>query len=56
MTATKRNRMHRTLYRHNWSTLDEWVKTLEELAELEDDEIESLVRIAANDTKEDSDA
>jgi hypothetical protein len=55
MTATKRKRMQRTLYRHDWATLDEWAKTLDELAELDDDEIESLVRIAANDADEDMD-
>lgn len=56
MTAAKRNKLHRTLYRHDWSTLDEWVATLDELAELDDSEIESLVGLAANDAEEDPDA
>lgn len=56
MTAAKRNQLHRTLYRHDWSTLDEWVSTLDELAELDDGEIESLVGLAANDAEDDPDA
>jgi hypothetical protein len=35
--------MNRILHQHDWATLEEWLRTLEELAELNDDEIEALL-------------
>ena len=43
MTPAMHKRMNRTLHQHVWETLEEWVRTLEELAELSEDEIEALL-------------
>ena len=43
MTPAMHKRMNRTLHQHDWATLEEWVETLEELAALNDDEIEALL-------------
>ena len=40
----------RAVYRHQWDSLEEWVRTLDELSEMSDSEIDDLVRMAANDT------
>ncbi|TVR96403.1 MAG: hypothetical protein EA406_11965 [Rhodospirillales bacterium] len=53
--ATK-TRIRRTVRNHDWNSLEEWVKTLDELAELSDAEIEDLARMAANDGEFDPDA
>jgi hypothetical protein len=42
-------RVKRTVYRHQWDSLEEWVRTLDELSEMSDGEIDDLVRMAAND-------
>lgn len=39
-------KMGRVLYRHDWSSLDEWVDALEELAECNDDTVDEVVRAA----------
>lgn len=44
-----KGRIHRTVHRHDWKSLEEWVRTLQDLSELDDPEIEELVRMAAND-------
>ncbi|MBK8908761.1 MAG: hypothetical protein IPM60_12905 [Rhodospirillales bacterium] len=36
--------MSRTLYHHQWASLDEWVRSVNALADLDDDEIDDLVR------------
>lgn len=36
--------MSRTLYHHQWASLDEWVQSVYALADLDDDEIDDLVR------------
>jgi hypothetical protein len=41
-----RESMSRVLYRHNWDSLDDWVDALNELADLSDDDIDDVVRIA----------
>jgi hypothetical protein len=38
--------MSRVLHRHDWDTLDDWVHAVDELAELNDDDIENVVRMA----------
>jgi hypothetical protein len=43
-------RVKRAVYRHQWDSLEEWVRTLDELSEMSDSEIDDLVRMAANDT------
>lgn len=48
-TGTSKTRMCRTIHRHEWDSLEEWVHTLDALSELDDAEIEDLVRVAAND-------
>jgi hypothetical protein len=42
MTSAMHNRMNRILHQHDWETLEEWVRTLEELAALSENEIEAL--------------
>ena len=41
-----RESMSRVLYRHNWDSLDDWVDALNDLADLSDDDIDEVVRIA----------
>ncbi|TVR82720.1 MAG: hypothetical protein EA405_05875 [Rhodospirillales bacterium] len=53
---TAKTRIRRTVRDHNWNSLEEWVKTLDELAELTDAEIDDLARMAANDAEFDPDA
>lgn len=45
----RKNRISRTVHRHDWNSLEEWVRTLDELSDLSDHEIDDLVRMAAND-------
>ncbi len=49
MSSPQRKRIRKAVYHHDWSSLEEWVATLGELAELDDHDIEDLVRRAAND-------
>ncbi len=39
-------RMGRVLYHHNWSSLDEWVDALDELANCSDEAVDEVVRAA----------
>ena len=41
--------LYRTVVRHQWSAVEEWVRNLDELSDLSDAEIEDLARLAAND-------
>ena len=41
-----RESMSRVLYSHNWDSLDDWVDALNDLADLSDDDIDDVVRIA----------
>jgi len=41
--------LHRTVVCHRWATLEEWVRNLDELADLSDAEIDDLARLAVND-------
>ena len=43
-------RVKRAVHRHQWDSLEEWVRTLDELSEMSDCEIDDLVRMTANDT------
>ena len=36
----------RVVYRHSWENLDDWVDALNDLADLNDDDIDEVVRIA----------
>lgn len=36
----------RVVYRHDWTSVDQWASTLDQLADLTDDEIVELERIA----------
>jgi hypothetical protein len=42
-------RVKRVVHHHRWNSLEEWVRTLDELSELSDAEIDDLTRMAAND-------
>jgi hypothetical protein len=35
----------RVVYRHDWTSIDQWVTTLDQLADLTDDEIAELPRL-----------
>jgi hypothetical protein len=43
MTPAMHKRMNRILHQHDWATLEELVRTLEELAALSENEIEALL-------------
>lgn len=43
-------KMSRVLYRHEWSSLDEWVEALAELADCNDQAIDEVVRAAQRKT------
>lgn len=49
-SQARQRRVKRAVQRHQWDSLEEWVRTLDELSEMSDAEIDDLVRIAANDT------
>jgi len=38
--------MSRVLYSHKWANLDDWVHAVDDLADLSDDDIDEVVRIA----------
>lgn len=48
-SQARQQRVKRTVHRHQWDSLEEWVRTLDELSEMSDAEIDELVRMAAND-------
>ena len=39
--------MTRVLYRHDWTSVDQWASSLDQLADLSDDEIDELERLGA---------
>jgi hypothetical protein len=39
--------LNRILYQHKWRTLQDWVTTLDELADLSDEEIEEIQQLHA---------
>ncbi len=41
-------RVRRAVYRHDWSSLAEWVGALDELADMTDEQISELVRPAGS--------
>ena len=43
----KLQEMTRVLYRHDWTCVDQWVSSLDQLADLSDDEIDELERLGA---------
>jgi uncharacterized protein YjiS (DUF1127 family) len=48
-SQARQKRVKRAVHRHQWNSLEEWVRTLDELSEMSDGEIDDLVRLAAND-------
>jgi hypothetical protein len=50
LSQARRKRVKRAVHHHQWDNLEEWVRTLDELGELSDAEIDDLARMAANDT------
>ncbi len=48
-SQARHKRVKRAVFRHQWDSLEEWVRTLDELSELSDSEIEDLTRMTAND-------
>lgn len=40
--------MTRVLYRHDWTSVHQWARNLDQLAELSDPEIDELERLGAN--------
>lgn len=55
MVSAKTKQLNRVLYRHRWNKIEEWVQSLDELADLSDDEIADLARLTANDDDDVSD-
>jgi hypothetical protein len=47
MERRKMKSMSRVLYAHDWRQLDKWVASVDALADLSDDEIVELERMAA---------
>ncbi len=41
--------IHRAVYRHKWASLEDWVRSLDELADLDDDDIEEVERLTKGD-------
>jgi hypothetical protein len=44
-TMSDLEHLNRILYQHKWDSLQDWVTTLDELADLSDDEIEDMQRL-----------
>jgi hypothetical protein len=44
-------KMGRVLYRHDWTSLDEWVEALNELADCSDDAVDEVVRAVQRETE-----
>ncbi len=43
------NDIRRVVYRHKWASLEDWVRSLDELADLDDDDIEEVERLTKGD-------
>ena len=41
--------IHRVVYRHKWASLEDWVRSLDELADLDDDDIDEVERLTRGD-------
>jgi len=41
--------IRRVVYRHKWASLEDWVRSLDELADLDDEDIEQVERLARGD-------
>lgn len=41
--------IRRVVYRHKWASLEDWVRSLDELADLDDDDIEEVERLTKGD-------
>lgn len=41
--------IHRVVYRHKWASLEDWVRSLDELADLDDDDIDEVERLTRSD-------
>jgi len=37
--------IRRVVYRHKWASLEDWVRSLDELADLDDEDIEEVERL-----------
>jgi hypothetical protein len=40
--------MTRVLYRHDWTSVDQWVRSLDDLADLTDEQIDELERLGSH--------
>lgn len=49
MEKTKLQDMSCVLYRHQWDRIEDWVQSIDELADLSDHEIVDLERLAGRD-------
>ncbi|MGZ8410025.1 MAG: hypothetical protein ACXWVS_08925 [Hyphomicrobium sp.] len=49
-SQARHKRVKRAVHHHQWDSLEEWVRTLDELSELSDAEIDDLARMTANDS------
>ena len=43
------NDIRRVVHRHKWASLEDWVRSLDELADLDDDDIEEVERLTKGD-------
>lgn len=41
--------LRRAVYRHKWASLEDWVQSLDELAELDDEDIDEVERLTKGD-------
>lgn len=41
--------IRRVVYRHKWASLEDWVRSLDELADLDDDDIDEVERLTKSD-------
>ena len=48
-SRARHKRVKRVVVRHQWNSREEWVRTLDDLCELNDSEIDDLARMVAND-------
>lgn len=41
--------IRRVVYRHKWASLEDWVRSLDELADLDDEDIDEVERLTRGD-------
>jgi hypothetical protein len=41
--------IRRVVYRHKWASLEDWVRSLDELADLDDEDIDEVERLTRSD-------